>query len=135
MLEIKSVRPGERSDDISELSYSTASGYLSNIKRIREKWGTTRVSRMKPMKIQEWLKGLNLAPKTKGHIKAVMHRLFEKAMFWELVEWQRNPMQLVEIKGISKRRKRPLILTVDQFFMGFELVPQPYRTMVLVAKS
>jgi integrase len=133
LLEIKSVRPGERSDDIGELSYSTASGYLSNIKRIREKWGTTRLSRMKPMKIQEWLKGLDLAPKTKGHIKAVMHRLFEKAMFWELVEWQRNPMQLVEIKGISKRRKRPLILTVEQFFLGFELVPQPYRTMVLVA--
>jgi integrase len=62
-----------------------------------------------------------------------MHRLFEKAMFWELVEWQRNPMQLVEIKGISKRRKRPLILTVEQFFLGFELVPQPYRTMVLMA--
>jgi hypothetical protein len=38
--EIKSVRPSERSDDIGELSYSTASGYLSNIKRIREKWGT-----------------------------------------------------------------------------------------------
>jgi hypothetical protein len=44
-----------------------------------------------------------------------------------------NPMQLVEIKGISKRRKRPLILTLDQFFLGFELVPQPYRTMVVLA--
>ena len=73
------------------------------------------------------------APKTKGHIKAVIHRLFEKAMLWELVEWQRNPMRLVEIKGISKRRKPPLILTVEQFFLGFELVPQPYRTMVMVA--
>jgi integrase len=62
-----------------------------------------------------------------------MHRLFEKAMLWELVEWQRNPMQLVEIKGISKRQKRPVILTLDQFFMVFELIPQPYRMMVMVA--
>jgi integrase len=133
LLEIKSIRPGERTEGVGELSYSTATGYLSNIKRIRERWGTTPISRMKPMKVQEWLKGLDLAPKTKGHIKAVMHRLFEKAMLWELVEWQRNPMQLVEIKGISKRRKRPVILTFDQFFLGFELVPQPYRTMVMLA--
>jgi len=133
LLEIKSVRPGETTDGVEELSYSTASGYLSNIKRIREKWGTTRISRMKPVKIQEWLKGLDLAPKTKGHIKALLHRLFEKAMFWEIVEWQRNPMELVEIRGISKRRKKPLIFTVDQFFLGFELVPQPYRMMVFLA--
>jgi integrase len=122
LLEIKSVRPGETTDGVGELSYSTASGYLSNIKRIRAKWGTTRISRMKPVKIQEWLKGLDLAPKTKGHVKALLHRLFEKAMFWEIVEWQRNPMELVEIKGISKRRKRPLILTVEQFFLGFEQI-------------
>jgi NTE family protein len=113
LLEIKSVRPGQSCEGIGELSYSTASSYLSNIKRIRAQWGTTRIVRMKPMKVQEWLKSLDLAPKTKGHIKAVMHRLFEKAMLWELVEWQRNPMQLVEIKGISKRQKRPVILTLD----------------------
>lgn len=33
-------------------------------------------------------------------------------------------------KGISKR---PLILTVEQFFFCFELVPQPHRTKVLGA--
>ena len=36
LLEIKSVRPGETTDGVEELSYSTASGYLSNNKRIRE---------------------------------------------------------------------------------------------------
>jgi integrase len=55
-------------------------------------------------------------------------------MLWELVEWQRNPMQLVEVKGISKRRKRPIVLTVEQFYQILELLPQPYRTMVVVAQ-
>jgi len=59
-----------------------------------------------------------------------MHRLYEKAMLWELVEWQRNPMQLVEIKGISKRRKKPIVLTVEQYFQILALIPEPYRTMV-----
>ena len=38
-----------------------------------------------------------LAPKTKGKIKALMHRVFEKAMFWELIPVGRNPMSLVEM--------------------------------------
>lgn len=42
-------------------------------------------------------------------------------------------MQLVEIKGISKRRRRPVILTLDQFWALVALVPDPYRTMVIVA--
>ncbi len=63
-----------------------------------------------------------------------MHRLFEKAMLWEMVDWQRNPMELVEIKGISKRRKKPIILTVEQYYLILNLLPEPYRTMVMVAQ-
>ena len=80
------------------------------------------------------LKNMDAAPKTKGHFKAIMHRLYEKAMLWELVEWQRNPMELVEVKGISKRRKKPVILTVEQYYVILALIPEPYRTMVVVAQ-
>lgn len=55
LLEIKKVRPGESCDRIKEMSYSTASSYLSVIKRVRAKWGTTRITRLKPMKVQQWL--------------------------------------------------------------------------------
>lgn len=134
LLEIKELRPGDRSGLVGELSYSTASSCLSVIKQIRAKWGSTRITRIKPVQIQEWLKKMDAAPKTKGHVKALMHRLYEKAMLWEMVEWQRNPMQLVEIKGISKRQKKPIVLTVEQFYQILELLPQPYRTMVVVAQ-
>ena len=130
MMEIKQRRPGEECMD-DGLSYSTVISYLSVIKRVRAKWGTTRITRMKPMLIQAWLKELQAAPKTKGHIKAVMYRLYEKAMLWEMVEWQRNPMELVEIKGVSKR---PIILTVEQYYQILALLPEPYRTMVVVAQ-
>jgi integrase len=43
-------------------------------------------------------------------------------------------MQLVEVKELSKRRKRPIVLTVEQFYQILELLPQPYRTMVVVAQ-
>ena len=134
LLEIKQQRPGDRCDSEEDLSYSTAVSYLSVIKHVRVEWGTTHISRIKPVKVQKWLKKMDAAPKTKGHVKAIMHRLYEKAMLWELVEWQRNPMELVEVKGISKRRKRPVILTVEQFYIVLELIPQPYRMMVLLAQ-
>ena len=134
LLEIKQQRPGHRCDVDGELSYSTASSYLSVIKQVRIRWGSLRITRIKPLQVQEWLKQMDAAPKTKGHVKAIMHRLYEKAMLWELVEWQRNPMQLVEIKGISKRRKKPVILTVEQYYLILALLPEPYRTMVVVAQ-
>jgi integrase len=134
LLEIKQRRPGDRCEGEGELSYSTVVSYLSVIKRVRERWGTARITRMKPVQVQDWLKNMEAAPKTKGHFKAVMHRLYEKAMLWELVEWQRNPMELVEIKGISKRQKKPIVLTVEQFYQILELLPHTYRTMVVVAQ-
>lgn len=120
--------------DDEALAPSTCCGYLSNLNvHILPKWGDYPLTKVRPMLVQPWLKSLDLAPKTKGHIKEVMHRLFEKAMLWELVPFERNPMQLVEIKGISKRRRKPVILTVDQFWALVALIPEPYRTMVIVA--
>ena len=116
------------------LAYSTASSYLSMLDvHIRPRWGKCSIPEVKPAKVQEWLRSLDAAPKTKGHIKALMHRLFEKAMLWELVPVERNPMDLVEVKGISRRAKKPLVLEADQSLTLVSFIPEPYRTMVLVA--
>jgi integrase len=64
-----------------------------------------------PALVQGWFRSLDLAPKTKGHIKALMHQLFEKAMLWKLRPIDRNPIELVRLKGISKRTKKPSVLT------------------------
>ena len=63
-----------------------------------------------------------------------MHRLFEKAMLWEMIGLERNPMTLVEVRGITKRTKKPVILTVEQYFAVLDHLSEPYRTMVVVAQ-
>jgi integrase len=63
-----------------------------------------------------------------------MHRVFEKAMLWEVIGVGRNPMELVEVKGVTKRTKKAVVLTVEQFYLILDLVPGPYRNMVLVAQ-
>jgi integrase len=75
-----------------------------------------------------------MAPKCNGKIKALMHRLFEKAMLWDMIELERNPMTLVEVRGISKRRKKPFILSLTQYFALLDQFEEPYRTMVIVAQ-
>jgi len=117
-----------------DLSFTTVVSYLSLIKRIRERWGETTIEQVKPFVVAEWLKTTTAAPKTKGNIKALMHRLFEKAMLWEVIELGRNPMKLVEVKGVTKRTKKTVVLTVEQFYLILDLLPEPYRTMVLVAQ-
>jgi integrase len=100
---------------------------------------------MKAAEIADWLRTASsvlrgeekvsrpLSQKTKGHLKATMFRLFERAMFWELIDLQRNPMELVEVRGISKRKKRPSILTVEQCQKICAALPDPYSTMFTVA--
>ncbi|HWR35032.1 MAG TPA: site-specific integrase [Clostridia bacterium] len=116
------------------LEPSTASSYLSMIKvHIRPRWEKVPLEDVKPGKVETRLKSIDREPKTKGHLKELMHRLFEKAMLWELLPIDRNPMELVTVKGISKRAKKPTVLTVEQCLIIISLLPEPYRTMVMVA--
>jgi integrase len=134
---VKAKHNADRSKFDSEaLEYSTAAGYRSYIKNyLGPKWGGCRLSELRPMMVQDWLRQLDVAPKTKGSIKSLMFRLFERAMLWELFEMQRNPMELVEVKGISKRTKKPTVLTPKQYQTVLDNISQePYKVMVMVAQ-
>jgi hypothetical protein len=113
LIEILAQPPGQVT--ITDgVAYSTASGYVSYLrKHIRPRWGSTLVAEMDPLEIQEWLRTLVLAPKTRGHIKNLMSLLFDRARLWKL--GTDNPMGLVKVKGISKGLKRRGILTADEY--------------------
>jgi len=116
------------------LAYSTAAGYTSYINRhIRPRWEKTPLSQMRPLDVAEWLRTLPLAPKTQAHIKRVLHLLFERAMLWGLIDVQRNPLELVKIKGGSKRQKALVTLTQEEFHDLAQELREPVRTMAIVA--
>ena len=146
--EVKALRPGEALIE-GAVQYATACSYLTTLKRyIKPRWGHLAISEVKAAAVDEWLRGLHrlpkpedapgakpvlLSPKTRGNIKAMLYRLMEKAMFWELVPLARNPIGLVEIKGVSKRSKKPFILTVEQYLSVSSHLVEPYKQMVQVA--
>jgi integrase len=115
--------------------YSTSKSYRSNIKNyLKPRWGDYLLDRIRPMAVEDWLKKLPMAPKSKTHIRGVMHLMFECATRWELFTEKRNPIALVRIKGGSKRRQRPTILTVDQFETIVAMLKKPCQTMVYIAQ-
>jgi integrase len=115
--------------------YSTRKSHLSNIKvHIRPRWGEYPVDKLKPMAMEQRLRELPLAPKSKTHVRGIMHLVFKCAERWGIVEIGKNPVSLVRVKNASKRLKRPRILEVDQFFELLKHLGEPHRTMVLVAQ-
>jgi integrase len=122
--------------------FSTQHAYLSYINNhIRPKWGEFPLTQVKPLAVRDWLKAIldkknkrPLANKTRGHIKGLMHRIFDCAMLWEYLPPDRNPMSLVRIEGSSKRRKKPRVLTPEEFSVLVARVNrEPCRTMVILA--
>src|SRR3984885_10762349 len=115
--------------------YSTAKSYRSNIKNyLKPRWGDYLLEKIRPMAVEDWLKNLPMAPKSKTHIRSVMHLMYECATRWELFTEQRNPIALVRVKGGSKRRQRPTTLTVGEFELVVATLREPYRTMVQIAQ-
>ena len=108
--------------------------YLSWIRsQIRPKWGDCPIAHVKPLAVELWIKGLPLSGRSKGHVREVMHMLFDWAMRWELIPHDRNPMSLVRVKCCSKRTGLPKILTIEEFNRLLEKLKEPCRTMALVA--
>jgi integrase len=113
---------------------STASRYRCWLKNhVEPKWRDYPIEQIKPLLVEDWLKKLNLAPKSKSHLKNLMRVLFNAAMRWELIPYQHNPMSLVRVKDSSKRQREPKALSVDEFRKVLESIPEPFRTMCIVA--
>ena len=113
---------------------STASRYRCWLKNhVEPKWRDYSMEQIKPLLVEDWLKKLDLAPKSKSHLKNLMRVLLNAAMRWELIPYQHNPMSLVRVKDSSKRQRQPKALSVEEFRKLLEHVPEPFRTMCIVA--
>ena len=119
--------------ELPELRHSTRSAYRSYLNnQVRPRWGDFPISKVKPFAVEQWLKGLDLAPRTKGHLHNLMRVLWNCAMRWELTEIGENPMKLVRVRGTSKRQREPMVLSVVQFRRLLEELDEPFRTMVIL---
>jgi integrase len=113
--------------------HSTRKGYNSWLKNhIVPKFGQCALSDVQARPVELWLRSLALSPKSRREIRGLLRILWDFAMWREDVPTQRNPMELVTVKGASKRKSKPRSLTVAEFQKFIVQLGEPFRTMALL---
>jgi integrase len=95
-------------------------------------WGDCALQELQARPVDLWLQSLSLAPKSKVHIRGLVRVLWDFAMWRGDVPVQRNPMELVTIKGASKRIRQPRSLTVEEFQQLVQKLEEPFHIIALV---
>src|SRR5258708_4858572 len=72
---------------------------------ILPQWGEQPITNLQPRPVELWLQSLKLAPKTRGHLRGLLHTIWDYAMWSGAVPVQVNPIALVTVKGCSKRTR------------------------------
>jgi integrase len=112
---------------------STARVYRSFLdNHILPKWGDTLIRDMQPRPVELWLRELPLAPKSKTHVRSLLHSLVDFAMWAGTLEITRNPISLVVNKGATKRVRNARSLTAEQFGALLAELHEPFATVALV---
>jgi integrase len=95
----------------------------------KPRWGDTVLGDIKSIPVEAWLRSIPRSPQTRGHIRNMLHVLFQCALRWELTD--RNPISLV--RQSTPRKGIPRVLTPKEFKALLKELTEPYKTMVLLA--
>jgi integrase len=117
---------------------STRRGYeawLAN--HVLPHWSGSAITELQPRPVELWLASLPVSPKSKLHIRGLLSILWDFAMWRGDVPTQRNPMELVSIRGASNRTRKPRSLNVEHFQLLLAQFEHDvcFRTMLLLAVS
>jgi integrase len=120
-------------EDFFALRHSTQTTNKSLINlHIKPRWEHVRLADVSAMAVKQWLDKLPFGTASKVRACNMVSKLLELAMLWEYIPIGRNPMELVRVKGSTKRQKTIVILTPADFKALVEALPEPYNLMVLV---
>ena len=113
--------------------YSTRRSYNAWLRNhVVPKFGTCPLSDVQARPAELWLESLSLTPRSRAAVRGLLRILWEYAMWRGDMPTQRNPMELVTIKGASKRTSKPRSLTVEEFQRFARHLGEPFHTIALV---
>jgi integrase len=121
-----------RIEKMPKLRHSTQRVTELWLKKYVLRWGERTITDLQPRPVELWLESLPLAPKTRGHLRELLHRLVDYAMWCGSIPVGTNPISLVTVRGSSKRRKQPRSLTVAEFHRLSKHLREPFKTMALL---
>ncbi|HWH61088.1 MAG TPA: site-specific integrase [Terriglobales bacterium] len=98
-------------------------------KVISPRWGTSRLSEVKPIAVERWLNEMPGAAGTRYKTKGVMGVLFQHAMRYEWTE--RNPIRLVRQSTMPEHEQ--IVLEPIEIQALLSELKEPFRTLILLA--
>jgi integrase len=119
-------------------AYSTRHRCNSVLNRwILPRWQATKISDVRTIDVENWLRSLSLARATKAKIRKTINLLFNHAIRWEFAS--RNPISgPVRGSGVRQSEKReriPEVLTAEEFRKLEAALPTRERLLVCLALS
>ena len=119
-------------------AYSTRNRCRSVLNRwILPRWQTTRISDVRTIDVENWLRNLSLARGTKAKIRKTLNLLFNHAIRWEFAT--RNPIsgpvRGAGVRQSEKRERIPDILTAGEFRRLEAALPLRERVLICLALS
>jgi integrase len=130
---VRSIVEEYRAEKLSKLRHSTQKATESWLRGyVLPKWGSSTITELQPRPVELWLDSLPLAPRTRGHIRDLLHRLVDFSMWAGLIPVAINPISLVTVRGSSKRKRQPRSLKVEEFHAMLQHLAEPFKTMVLL---
>ena len=86
----------------------TYEGYFN--KWILPRWGSYRVTDVKAVAVEQWLRSLKYANGSKAKARNIMSAVFNHAVRWEWLD--ANPIRMV--RQSAKRTRIPIVLSIEQ---------------------
>ncbi len=112
--------------------YDTRRGYECWLRNyVIPRWGNSPITELRARPVELWLESLPLAPKSRSHLRGMVHILWDFALWSERIPMQPNPVKLVRVKDASKRVHVPRSLTVEEFRQLIEHLSGPFRVIAL----
>jgi len=94
-------------------------------------WASKPLRDLRPVAVERWLESLDYAPGTRAKIRNILSALFQHAI---RQGWAgNNPIRAVRVS--AKRVTEPDILDSEEIQLLLAELPEPVRTMVLVAAT
>ena len=137
LLTVNSLVNSYRSEKMPQ-RFSTRRSYESWLQNhILPRWGQSPITDVQARPVELWVQSLALAPKSRVHVRGILSILWDYAMWRGDVPIQRNPMELVSIRGATKRTRKPRSLSVEEFHALFGTHGDDlcWRTLLLVTIS
>jgi integrase len=120
-------KPCQIAADEERKSYATQVTYEGYLKKwILPRWRSCRLTEVKAVDVETWLKTVARAKGSKAKIRNIMSALYSHAIRWEWAD--RNPIR--SVRQSAKRQKAPDVLTPEEITAILEELADPLRTMI-----